>query len=156
MDLHGLFSASGRYSRVKFWLSWLGLVGVSVFATWLPGFLVFAVVVPGVKAALGLFTFASTFIIFYCQVCNATKRLHDMGRSGWLQSIPMAICAVIGVGAGTAANIAHAPILVDLALPATLIVGLAFHVWIGTTPSQKETNRFGAPTGRLAAAEAFA
>lgn len=156
MDLHGLFSAYGRYSRIKFWLSWLGLVGVSVFAGWLPGAVGFLVIVPGVKAALWLFSVASTFIIFYCQICITAKRLHDMGQSGWLQAIPMGVCVLIGVGAGAAARLADAPALVEFAGVAMLLVGLAFLVWIGVSPSQRETNRFGAPTGRLAAAEAFA
>jgi uncharacterized membrane protein YhaH (DUF805 family) len=99
--------------------------------------------------------------LIYPQICVGSKRLHDMGRSGFLMAAPYVvflICLVLaGVFGGMAAlsgafsNTAGAAFGAGLAgLGAAVgLVALAglfclgFIIWVGVTPGQVGENRYG-------------
>src|SRR6187399_1393789 len=82
MDWKSLFfSAEGRIGRQAFWIGWLVLLGIQVVAGW----------IPVVGHALGL-------VALFCWVCLCTKRLHDMGRSGWWQAPALALGPMLVIG----------------------------------------------------------
>lgn len=151
MDWKSLFfSFEGRIGRQAFWIAWLALLGVNVVLGWIPliGWL------------LGLLS-------IYCSVCIHATRLHDMGRTAWLQLIPVVVWIVaiilIVAGAGGSAIVAA---LADgreeavaaaalgglgiglLAVIVAFLTQLAFLLWIGLTPGQPGPNRFGPPPAR--------
>ena len=83
---HLFLDSNGRIGRRDFWLAAGGLLIVSnlLHLIWGIGSLI-------------------SFALFYCWICLFAKRLHDMGRSGWLQLAPHvinAVCLVIGVTLG--------------------------------------------------------
>src|SRR5690606_13693608 len=122
-------------------------LGVNVVLGWLPiiGWL------------LGLVT-------IYCSICIHATRLHDMGRTGWLQVIPVvvwilavvmlifgaggsAISAALADGADSA--VAAAALgglgMGVLAILVACLVQLGFLLWIGLTPGQPAANSYGPP-----------
>ncbi|MDP1737094.1 MAG: DUF805 domain-containing protein [Caulobacter sp.] len=121
------FSAEGRIGRSAFWIGWLVLLGVNVVASWIP--------------LIGLLISLASI---YCSVCVYSKRLHDMGKSGWLQIWPILICTVLIVGAivmvagpAVMAGISNAD---ESAIMAAVMAGvggmilaflLAFLIWFG-------------------------
>lgn len=155
MDWKALFfSPEGRIGRPAFWIGWLVLVGINSVIHFLPL----------IGQLIGLAT-------IYCSVCVFSKRLHDMGRSGFLQIWPMLICTALVVGA---AMMAAGPALVAavsdadesaimaavmagvggmlLAFLAALVIGLGFVLWVGVTPGDPGENRYGpAPAEPVAA-----
>jgi uncharacterized membrane protein YhaH (DUF805 family) len=138
-----MFSFNGRLRRSHFWISWAILFTVGLLLSWIP-FL-------GVVVSLAL---------IWPHLAIGTKRLHDMGRSGWLIAIPwvamlvgwIVMVAMIGVAAVTdpmqfenaqsdyAINTIGAAFVV-LGLSWLLAVG--FWLWIGITDSRPGRNRFG-------------
>jgi uncharacterized membrane protein YhaH (DUF805 family) len=145
MDWKSLFfSAEGRIGRQAFWIGWLMLLGVQVVAGW----------IPVVGHALGL-------LALFAWVCLCTKRLHDMGRSGWWQVPPFALSLAlvigsvmwIGVGAALAALSDGNPEMVALAGVGVLLMSIvvafvsmiAFTLWVGVAEGQAGENRYGEP-----------
>lgn len=139
------FSPDGRIGRSSFWIGWLVLLGVNVVLGWIP-----------------LLGWALSLVTIYCNVCVTSKRLHDMGKSGFLQVWPMILCPVLVVGgifmaAGPAimAGIADADeaqvtaaVLAGvggmmLALLAALLIGVGFLLWVGISNSETAENRYG-------------
>jgi uncharacterized membrane protein YhaH (DUF805 family) len=136
-----LFSWDGRLRRSHFWGGMAALVVAQILLGWIPlvgALLSLALAIPG--ASFGV------------------RRLHDMGRTGWLALAPVVGVVVTGVlsliigafstaavlGGGNAAFGALA-----LAGPAFLVTGLvalvnlAFVLWVGLTPGVAGDNRFG-------------
>ena len=69
MDWKTLFlSPEGRIGRQAFWIGWLVVMGASTVLNVIP--------VVGHVLMLG---------VIYASVCIHTKRLHDMGQTGWWQ-----------------------------------------------------------------------
>src|SRR5215212_10293394 len=78
LDWQRLFlSADGRIGRQEYWVGFLILLGVGFIVKFIP-FL-------GILLSLAL---------IYPQVCVGSKRLHDMGRSGFLMLVPYGIFVV--------------------------------------------------------------
>jgi uncharacterized membrane protein YhaH (DUF805 family) len=144
LDWQRLFlSADGRIGRQEYWVGFLILLGVGFVAKFIPFI--------GILISLAL---------IYAQVCVGSKRLHDMGRSGFLMLIPYGVFVVAlivalmfggmamlagmaGGDTGTAAAAVGAGLgLVGIMLLACL-VSLGFIVWVGVTPSQPGENRYG-------------
>lgn len=140
------FSPEGRIGRSTFWMGWLVLLGVNVVIGWIPFI-----------GLLGLVT-------IYCNVCITAKRLHDMGKSGFLQVIPLVACptlvvsAIISVaGPAIMAGIADAnesqvtaAVVAGLGgmflfFLAAFVIGVAFLLWVGLTVGDAGDNRYGAP-----------
>lgn len=137
------FSFEGRTRRSHFWIAWLILLGVGVVLGWLP--------------LLGMLL---SILLIWPNLAITVKRLHDMGRSGWLVLIPW----VLGLGAliagfsivgfslilNQAAFEAEDPAVIIgtmgpamLLFLASIVVNLAFLLWIGLTDSQPGDNRYG-------------
>lgn len=139
------FSPDGRIGRSSFWIGWLVLLGVNVVLGWVP-----------------LIGWALSLVTIYCNVCITAKRLHDMGKSGFLQVIPLiavptliigAIVAVAGpaIMAGIAdaddAQVTAAVMAgiggMFLFFLAAFVIGLGFLLWIGISTSEPGENRYG-------------
>ena len=147
MDWKTLFlSADGRISRQSFWIAVLILFGANVVLSWIP--------VIGWLIGLAL---------IYCSVCVYSKRLHDMGKSGWLQVAPMVICFVLlmigGLSMGGAAAMGAFSGRDDMMAGAAMggmgamfltfglafLVGVGFLLWVGLTPGEPGANKYGDP-----------
>ncbi len=142
------FTPEGRIGRKPF------LLAVAIL--WVAGLAVH--VLPLLGGLLWLMS-------LYCWICVLSKRLHDMGRTGWLQLAPM----VIGVGGlilgglmvmasilGPAASGFVADHLlmglgamiggmwIGAALLALAVtIHLLFLLWLSLSPGQTGDNRFG-------------
>ena len=139
-----MLSFEGRLRRSHFWIGWLILFGVNIVISWIPIINLFGVV------------------LIWPNLAISVKRLHDMGKSGWLIAIPW-VGSIIAFVAGFAMMIAAAeangysedyfennPAAVfGMMGPAfglfaiAGLLGLAFLLWIGLVDSQKGENRFG-------------
>ncbi|MDP1632799.1 MAG: DUF805 domain-containing protein [Caulobacter sp.] len=148
MDWKTLFFApDGRIGRSTFWIGWLVLLGVNVVLGWIP-----------------LFGWLLSLVTIYCYVCVSAKRLHDMGKSGWLTLIPVVtafILPVVGVflfgGAALFAGLtrmseeaAAATVLSSLGglilvVMASWLVALGFLIWQGVSNGDPGENRYGPP-----------
>lgn len=139
------FSADGRIGRSTFWIGWLVLLGVNVVLGWVP-----------------LLGWLLSLVTIYSWVCVSAKRLHDMGKTGWLTIIPIVFAWIIPLGAlftfGGATILAG---LADMSDEATAmavlsslggmflivlvswLVALAFLIWQGATSGEVGENRFG-------------
>ena len=138
-----LFSFEGRTRRSHFWIGWLICLGVSVVAGWIP--------------VIGFFI---SIALIWPNLAISVKRLHDMGKSGWLVAIPWVVTIVgmfvafgmMGVAAfGNVAALEREDPAAIFALigPALglfgliALVGLGFLLWIGLSDGQRGDNRYG-------------
>ena len=151
MDVGKLFfSPEGRIGRQDFWLGWLALFAIVTLTGWIP--------------LIGLVIWV---VSIYCSVCIYSKRLHDMGKSGWLQLwayIPYVVAMVITIFAfggliGTAiaaqGSISDIPeaifaagfvgglIFAVLAWIIAFLIDLGFLLWVGIADRELFDNRFG-------------
>lgn len=136
------FSPNGRIPRSVFWAAW----GIQLGA----GFLL------GLIPLIGFFV---SMVLVWTNICVNTKRLHDMGRTGWWQVAPW-IATIVGFGAlfvfainssfseGARGDNLAVGVGAFSALGAYVVVNIGFLIWIGATPSQPHDNRFGPPPGR--------
>ena len=143
------FSAEGRLGQKDFWLAaaLLLLFGVFIHAA------------PGLGTLLWLLS-------FYCWICLYSKRLHDIGRSGWLQIAPfvlgwllMTVGLVMGVSSLFGLLFSGLPHFVGGMVLGGVAVGLGLFslggvmhlillLWLGLTPGQIGPNRYGPEPGR--------
>ena len=140
-----MFSFEGRLRRSHFWIGFLIIFGANVVLGWIPilGWLI-------------------SLALIWPNLAISVKRLHDMGRTGWLVVAPYLISFALliagmvimfgGMAAGGMApdyyedNPAAALAVMGPAFGVFLLsflVGLAFILWIGLTDSQPGDNRFG-------------
>ena len=145
MDWKSLFfSAEGRIGRQAFWIGWLMLLGAHVIAGW----------IPLIGQLVGL-------IAVFAWVCLCSKRLHDMGRSGWWQVLPIVLGPVLIVG--SAMSIGFSAILGEItnsdtdwatlagvgglmvSVAIAFIAVAAFTLWVGISEGQHGDNRYGEP-----------
>jgi uncharacterized membrane protein YhaH (DUF805 family) len=149
------FSAEGRIGQKDFWLA-----AAILF--------IFSIVIHAAAVVGTLLWFLSA----YCWICIYSKRLHDMGRSGWLQLLPfvlgwglMTMGFIFGVGSLLGLIFSGMPhFLGGIALGGmafgfgALCVGGLVHVilllWLGLSPGQVGSNRYGPEPGALAFAPA--
>ncbi|NQE64549.1 DUF805 domain-containing protein [Caulobacter sp. RHG1] len=144
MDWKTLFlSPEGRIGRQAFWIGWLVLLGVNVVAGWLP-----------------LIGWAISLATIYASVCIHSKRLHDMGQTGWWQVLPWVLgpilvfgaVASVGLSALGAAFNGGEPSMAMLASIGGLLmsmfiafaVWLAFTLWVGCSTGLPGDNKYGA------------
>jgi uncharacterized membrane protein YhaH (DUF805 family) len=143
MDWKNLFfSPEGRIGRQAFWIGWLCLLGANVVAGWVP-----------------FFGWALSLATVYGSVCIHTKRLHDMGQTGWWQVLPWVFGPIlvagsaisIGVSAAFAALSHGEPDLAAItalggffiSLFVAFAVWLAFTLWVGCSTGQPGENKYG-------------
>lgn len=139
---HLMFRFDGRTRRTHFGIAWLVLFGVNLVMSFIP--------------LLNLLT----IVLIWPNLAISVKRLHDMGKTGWLVVIPYVV-SIVGViaaismmGFGAIMNAERlenedpAAVLALLG-PAFGVFGIimlicfGFLLWIGLTPSQPGTNRYG-------------
>jgi uncharacterized membrane protein YhaH (DUF805 family) len=148
MNLLALFfSAEGRIGQNAFWLA----VGCLLIA---------GLLIP----ALGPLAPLLWLTAFYAWICVQSKRLHDIGRSAWLQALPflfgwtlMSLGAAFGVlsllgallgGGGVLRGLLAGGALLGLgAFLAGGLVHLLLILWLGLAPGQPGFNRYGPPPG---------
>lgn len=141
-DWRDLFlNPNGRIAQRDFWIGFAVLFVANLVLGWLP-----------------LIGFLISLALFYAWVCVASKRLHDMGRSGWLVAIPVALAvlamlmatgAALGGmatagfdgGIGMAAGMGLAGLIGILAF----LANIALVIWLGITAGEPGDNRFGPP-----------
>ena len=139
-----LFSPEGRIGQGQFWIGFLIL--------FVGGILIHLVPIAGTLVWL---------LSTYCWVCLFAKRLHDMGKSGFLQVWfylfdLMAIGALIlggfgsilaglltGGGHMTWGLVAGGLGLLFLAFCAIALSKLILVLWLGLSPGQSVDNRYG-------------
>ena len=144
MDWKTLFlSTKGRIGQKDFWIG----IAILTVAWWL------AHLAPPLGYLIHL-------LLIYPFICLHTKRLHDLGRSGFIQLIPDMVglvCFIVGVmwlGSGLISAVARGDwvgvggaILGGLLLAALLglwaLVSLGFLLWTGLASGQPGDNRFG-------------
>ena len=138
-----LFSFDGRIRRSHVWIGWLICLGIGVVAGWIP--------ILG-----GLISLA----LIWPNVAISVKRLHDMGKSGWLVIVPFAVSVIAGcvavamVGISAITNSAaldrEDPVAIFALIGPAIgffvlicLVNLGFLLWIGVSEGQSGDNRFG-------------
>lgn len=131
--------ATGRIGQRDYWIGIGVLFAANLVLSWIP--------LIGVVVSL-----AAT----YAGICVSSKRLHDMGRSGWLAAIPFGIyvaaivlSAISFIGAmgataygndmGMLAGFGMLGLLWTLAI----ILNIAFVIWLGVTAGQPDENLYG-------------
>ena len=138
-----LFSFEGRTRRSHFWIGLLICLGAGVVAGWIP--------------VIGFFL---SIALIWPNLAIGVKRLHDMGKSGWLVVIPwvvgivgsIAAFSMMGVSAFSNASALEdgdpgaIMALLGPAMGLIAIIGLVclgFLLWIGLSDGQSGENRYG-------------
>lgn len=135
-------TARGALSRERFWLA---------LAVWTGVGLAMAAAAPPVLLAM-------LPVMLFALVCLMSKRLHDMGRSGWWVALPfaawgaLAVASIVlnflatgfcGMGAcGPGWAIKGARYVGDLA-PLALLATAGFLLWVGLSPGRREPDAAG-------------
>lgn len=153
MDWKTLFlSPEGRIGRQSFWIGWLCLLGASMVLNVVPGI--------GHLAALAL---------IYPSICIHSKRLHDMGQTGWWQILPWVLGPVLVFGAIASVGISAIMTAFNGGEPSAALfatigglamsifisfaVWLAFTLWVGCSSGEPRDNKYGSvPTDAPAVA----
>ena len=137
-----MFSFDGRLRRSHFWIAWLILFAIGFVVGMVP-----------VINMLGI-------VLLWPHLAIGVKRLHDMGKPGWLIAIPYVgwvvawIAAFIMVGAGAIMNSAGMsaddPVAFVAAfgpafgiLGVSCVLSLGFWLWMGLADSQPGANAHG-------------
>lgn len=139
-DWRALFlDANGRIGQRDYWIGIGILFAANLVLSWVP--------LIGVVVSL-----AAT----YAGICVSSKRLHDMGRSGWLAAIPFGIyvaaivlSAVAFIGALGAAGYNNdlgfltGMGVLGLLWTLAIVLNIAFVIWLGVTAGQPDDNLYG-------------
>lgn len=144
IDWSALFwSMDGRIRRSHFWAAWGILFAANFLLSWIP-----------------LIGFVVSLVLIWPSIAIQTKRLHDMGKTGWFQLLPYAtwvvafIVAVSAIGLTAVSNpdgfengdpsaIFSAMGPVAIAIVLVLLGSIGYLIWIGATEGQPGRNRFG-------------
>lgn len=151
-----LFSFAGRIGR----RAYLGLLLCTIFLPSLATITLAALIglpIPrtfvefqATSQALGAPLFALNLIFLWIGLAAATKRLHDLGRSGWVQVISV-LAVIIAFGLlGLAAALQNTPGIVGGGLIA--LIASLYSFWIGIQmlffPGDAQANDYGPPRGK--------
>lgn len=124
------FSTVGRRGRLSFLMNFLfvniGIGIISAIAGSMEGLLA-SLVMAGCSIGGG-----------WINICLTTQRLHDMGRSGWLQAVPF-VAALLGLTLLASDN----PLAYGLGVILLLAGCLGFSLWLLFTPGTAEGNGYG-------------
>ena len=143
MDWKNLFfSPEGRIGRQAFWIGWLCLLGANVVAGWVP-----------------FFGWALSVVSIWCSICIHTKRLHDMGQTGWWQALPWVFGPILVFGSAISIGVTAALAAVNngepdlaaitalggffISLFVAFAVWLAFTLWVGCSLGEPRGNKYG-------------
>jgi uncharacterized membrane protein YhaH (DUF805 family) len=152
-----LFKPTGRIEARQFWPGWAVLVVANIVGSFIP-----------------ILSILIYFGLIYPGVCIYGKRLHDMGRSAWLVSIPWGIGFVLGIvglflsmpevmelSQDDPAALEDPMIAMSVLQPYLACIGvgmliwLGLTAWVGTAASDPNDNKYGPAPGAPAAAELF-
>jgi uncharacterized membrane protein YhaH (DUF805 family) len=146
-DWRKLFlDANGRIGQKDYWIGFGIVFAAGLVFGWIP-----------------LIGFLFSLVAIYAGVCVSSKRLHDMGRSGWLAAIPygayaaatlLSVIFFMGAmgaahydnGMGFVAGMGTMGLLWTLAF----VLNVGFVIWLGVTPGQPDDNAYGPPPQPLA------
>jgi uncharacterized membrane protein YhaH (DUF805 family) len=146
-DWRKLFlDANGRIGQKDYWIGFGIVFAAGLVFGWIP-----------------LIGFLFSLAAIYAGVCVSSKRLHDMGRSGWLAAIPygayaaatlLSVIFFMGAmgaahydnGMGFVAGMGTMGLLWTLAF----VLNVGFVIWLGVTPGQPADNAYGPPPQPLA------
>lgn len=137
-----LLSFDGRLRRSHFWIAWLILFAIGSVVWMIP-----------VINLLGI-------VLLWPHLAIGVKRLHDMGKPGWLIAIPYVAGAVawigafVMVGAGAIMNASALDAEDPAAFIATFgpaagilavscLLSIAFWLWMGLADGQRGDNAYG-------------
>ena len=138
--------ATGRIGQKDYWIGIIILFAAGIVLSWIP--------------LIG--TLVSIASIYF-GVCVSSKRLHDMGRSGWLAAIPYGVTAlavllsamtmiggVVSSGYGNDYGVLAGMGGVAAVWGLAFLLNLAFLIWLGVTAGQPGDNAYGPPPRPLA------
>jgi uncharacterized membrane protein YhaH (DUF805 family) len=129
-----LLSPQGRIGRKSYWVWVAVLVGVSMIAGGVDG------AAFGKTEGDGPLTIIVSLALTYPAVCVQTKRLHDLGRSGWLQLLPfgfvLGLIPFLASGSG---------LLTGIGLLLVIPLILAFWIWVSFFKGAPGPNKYGEP-----------
>lgn len=150
-----LLSPHGRIRRGPFWIATLLILAAQIAAAVLAG--------PGAQDLVYL-------LVAYPSVCLNTKRLHDLGRSGWIQlaawiaTAPLVmfswastyISLVQGPAAAEMFQARHAGSTLYLTAYAVgTLSSLGLLLWLGIARGRRGQNRYGPEPGAEPVEEVF-
>lgn len=135
-----LFKFDGRLSRQNFWIGFAILYGAGLVLSIIP-----------------LIQFIAPLALIWPNLAVMVKRLHDMGKSGWLAAIPIvsgviasiasiaAIAVFLFAAYGETMDASILGILVPtmLLIGITALINIGFLIWIGVVDSQPGSNKYG-------------
>ncbi|THD59110.1 DUF805 domain-containing protein [Phenylobacterium sp.] len=144
LDWKSLFSGKGRVDRTTFWTVQL-LTGVfaaclKATATLFPSELMLLLLAP---------FFVANWVV---SVFSLTKRLHDLGRSGWWMLLPLAVALL--VVAAAAAEFGRGSTGALLSEDVVLWGLLLFLLAVGVLKGSPQPNRYGDPPKAMRSATA--
>jgi uncharacterized membrane protein YhaH (DUF805 family) len=145
MNWQGLFlQANGRIGQKDFWIGFAILFVAGIVLNLIP--------VIGMIAGI---------LLIYPWVCVYSKRLHDMGKTGWLAAVPFGVffvamvltviaggAAMFGAASGSTVGAGGAMAalgMMGLVMMIAFLVWIGFTLWLGLTKGEAGTNQYGAP-----------
>jgi len=145
MNWQALFlSANGRIGQKDFWIGFAILFVAGIVLNFIP--------VIGQIAGI---------LLIYPWVCVYSKRLHDMGKTGWLAAVPFGVffvamvlaviaggAAMFGAASGSAVGAGSAVAalgMIGLITMLAFLVWIAFTLWLGLSKGDPATNQYGPP-----------
>jgi uncharacterized membrane protein YhaH (DUF805 family) len=106
-------------------------------------------VVVGWSKNAGPFSSFSNLALIYSTICVTAKRLHDTGRSGWMQLLPIgALLAALAAGGLASLTGTDKPfffIVVTVLGLGVVGVFVLLVAWLGFFKGDQGANRFGEP-----------
>ncbi|MGV3577517.1 DUF805 domain-containing protein [Brevundimonas sp.] len=138
--------ANGRIGQKDYWIGVLILFAAGLVLSFVP-----------------LINTIASIASIYFGVCVSSKRLHDMGKSGWLAAIPYGVTAVavvlsamtfiggmVATGYGNDYGAIQGMGAAGAVWGLAFLVNLAFLIWLGVTAGQPGDNAYGPPPRPLA------
>lgn len=138
--------ASGRIGQKDYWIGIAILFVANLVLSWLP-FIGLLVSLAGI----------------YFGICVSSKRLHDMGKSGWLAAVPYGVTALAVVlsamtligGMASASSGNDMGALAGMGMATSFwglafLINLGFLIWLGVTKGDTGDNAYGPPPRPLA------
>ena len=128
------FSANGRIERKAFWIAWLVIAAMA-----------------GVLRLFGPLGALLGLACIYPQVCLYSKRLHDIGQTGWKILIPLGLMVAAAVLAGIGEALDHSPavLIADLPSVGLSIASVVTFLRVTFEKGEPDENRYGPPPGGM-------
>ena len=138
-----LFSLRGRIGRRDFWLGWVILIIVQAVAS--------AIGSAGASSdatttgLVGIVALVILLPMLWAEICLLTKRLHDLGRSGWAIAVFVGFELLTLLLGFIADMIFQSSAPIYTAVMALILIACGAQIWVGAKKGQPGPNRFGDP-----------